>query len=468
MFIRVHRWFIFFTFLSSLRSFAAIQLVLACLLIVWLAPRLFAAESPEPPPPPDQKSESKTETWSVHFQATVISQGHGEFDSPYSGQNSLASREEIRTSFTSTLFLGRRLWPGGEVYVNPEVAGGRGIGGVVGIAGFPNGDIARVGDVAPTVSLARLFLRQTIGFGGDEEEVEPDENQLVGLEAESRLTLTLGKLSASDLFDDNAYSHDPRTQFMNWSLMENGAWDYPADTRGYTYGGAIELNQPDWALRYGLFAVPKEANGLRLDRNYAQAQGPPPEWEGRYSIAKRSGKVRLLGYWNRAHMGNYRKTLDTPAFNLDIAKSRAYSSKYGFGLDVEQDLSPDLGLFLRLGWNDGHTETWSFTEIDQTASLGLSWRGTVWSRPDDLVGLACAANGLSKDHKDYLAAGGYGFLVGDGRLNYSPEEVFEAFYLCKMTTWLWATVDYQFVNHPAYNADRGPVHVWAIRGHVEF
>jgi len=311
-------------------------------------------------------------------------------------------------------------------------------------------------------------LRQTIGLGGDEEPLEPDQNQLAGAQDESRLTFTLGKLGASDLFDDNTYSHDPRTQFLNWSVIENGAWDYPADTRGYTWGGAIELNQPQWALRYGLFAVPKVANGLHFDHKFAAAQGHTLEWEGRYTIGQQAGKVRLLGYWNRAHMGHYRETLDTPAFNLDITRSRTYSSKFGFGLNVEQDVTKDLGAFLRLGWNDGRTETWAFTENDQTISLGISLKGTAWHRPADQFGLAGAVNALSKDHKDYLAAGGYGFIIGDGRLNYGPEEIIESFYQFQLTRWFSATVDYQFVNQPAYNADRGPVHIWALRGHVEF
>ena len=418
----------------------------------------------------EQASDRTTaqELWSVHFQATVIPQGHGHFDSPYSGQNSMPSLNEIRASYTSTLYLGGRLWHGAELYVNPEISGGRGIGGVLGVAGFPNGDIARVGKPAPTIALARLFLRQTIGLGGQEERIEPEANQMAGSLDVSRLTFTLGKYGATDIFDDNTYSHEPRTQFMNWAIMNNGAWDYPADTRGYTWGGTVELNQPRWALRYGLFGVPKEANGIKFDHHLDQAHAHSLEWEGRYTWGSHPGKLHLLGYWNRAHMGNYRRTLDTPAFNLDITRSRTYSSKYGLGLNVEQEMTRDLGAFLRLGWNDGRTESWAYTEIDQTACLGLRLKGQAWRRPKDVFGVAGVANGLSKDHRDYLAAGGHGFIVGDGRLNYAPEEIFEIYYLFKITKWLSTTADYQFVSNPAYNQDRGPLHVWALRVHAEF
>lgn len=432
--------------------------------------RLMAlAEEPAATPPGGATKEVPAqEQWSVHFQATVIPQGHGHFNSPYEGKNSIASVNEIRTSYTSTLFLGGRLWQGAELFVNPELSGGRGIGGVVGIAGFPNGDIARVGKPEPTVSLARLFLRQTVGLGGEQERLASEPNQAAGSVDVSRLTFTAGKYSANDLFDDNAYSHDPRTQFMNWALMDNGAWDYPADTRGYTWGGAVELNQPRWALRYGLFGVPKEANGLTFDHHLDKAHSHNLELGIRYQLAEHPGTARVLGYWTRAHMGNYRHTLDTPAFNLDITRSRTYSSKYGFGLSVEQELTKDLGAFMRVGWNDGHTESWMFTEIDQTASLGLSLKGTSWHRPGDVFGLAGLANGLSEDHKDYLAAGGNGFLLGDGRLNYAPEETLETYYLFKITKWFSVTADYQFISHPGYNADRGPVHVGAVRIHAEF
>lgn len=422
------------------------------------------AEEAKAEPGPNQAGEQ----WSLHFQATVIPQGHGHFNSPYAGQNSLPSLNEIRTSYTSTLFAGGRLWPGAEFYINPELSGGRGVGGVLGVAGFPNGDIARVGQPKPTVSLARLFLRQTIGLGGEQERIDPDLNQAAGTFDVSRLTFTVGKYSANDIFDDNAYSHDPRTQFMNWALMENGAWDYPADTRGYTWGGTVELNQAGWALRYGLFAVPKDVNGPRFDHHLDRAHAHTVEWEGRYRLAARPGRVRLLGYWNLAHMGNYRRTLDTPSFNLDISRSRTYSSKFGLGLNVEQELTRDLGGFLRLGWNDGRTESWEFTEIDQTVALGVSLKGAAWRRPDDVLGLAGVANGISRDHKDYLAAGGHGFIIGDGRLNYAPEEIIETYYLFKITKWLSATIDYQFVNNPAYNRDRGPAHIGAVRAHIEF
>ncbi len=416
---------------------------------------------PAPPQP---------ERFSLHAQTTVISEEHDVFHAPYSGANSLPRDEGWKTSVTGTLFLGARLpWPGGEFYFDPEIAGGEGFGGVRGIAGFPNGEIPRVGTPEPEPYVARLFYRQDFGFGGEKEKVEGQQNQLAGSRDVRRLTVILGKVAATDFFDNNAYSHDPRTQFSNWALMSNGAWDYPADTRGYTIGGVVEFNQPNWSLRYGAFAEPKEANGGTLDSHIPKALGHVLEFEQRWNWDKRPGAVRLLAFGNTAKMGNYRKAIDHPGpHGPDVTATRTFSAKYGFGLSAEQSVTNVVGLFGRAGWNDGHTESWAFTEIDQTLSAGASVKGNRWHRPDDVVALAAVVNGISKDHRDYLKAGGNGFLLGDGRLNYGYEEIAEAYYLFKVAEHVFVTGDAQFIDHPAYNRDRGPVFVGGVRAHIEF
>jgi len=428
-------------------------------------PALLRAAEPAAEPPPAEEEE-----WSAHAQATVISEQHDHFPAKYSGANSLEQSEPRRTSVTATLFLGARLpWKGGEIFLDPEIAGGEGFSGVTGIAGFPNGDIQRVSSPTPTGYVARLFYRQTLALGNASEKVEGDVHQLAGTLPASRMTITLGKVSAADFFDGNAYSHDPRGQFMNWALMDNGAWDYPADTRGYTFGGVVEWKRPGWGLRYGAFSMPKVANGAEFDHRLPAALGQVAELERSTHLLRRPGTVRLLVYRNGAHMGSYRQAIESPGpQGPDVTLSRAYRVKYGFGVRLEQKIARDLGAFAHLGWNDGHTESFAFTEIDRTAAAGLNLTGSRWHREDDVVGIAAVLNGLSADHRDYLRSGGYGFILGDGRLRYGYEEIAEVYYRGKIAAHLFLTADFQFVEHPAYNRDRGPVAVAGTRAHVEF
>ncbi len=407
--------------------------------------------------------------WSIHGQTTFIEQWHGDFSAPYSGVSSLDPDREDKHTASFTLFLGRSLWPGGEIYYNPEVTQGNGLSGTVGLAGFPNGEATRAGSNTPEYNTARLFLRQTFGLGGPAETVESDNNQMAGSQDSERLTLTLGKLSAVDLFDGNTYSHDPRTQLLNWALMDNGAWDFPADTKGYTGGFTVDLKLAMRSLRWGIFMEPAEANGRPLDPHLRKAFGQAFEWEERYKTADRPGALRALLYWNRAHMGSYAEALQTGGPNPpDVTLSRRYRSKAGAGLNWEQELATGLGAFVRVGFNDGHNETWAFTEIDRTASGGLSLKGAPWHRPDDTLAIAVVANGLSSEHRRYLAAGGHGFIVGDGALSYGAEEILETNYDWKAARWLALAADLQFVAHPGYNRDRGPVAIFALRLHAEF
>jgi high affinity Mn2+ porin len=421
----------------------------------------------------NEEKEAGPAWYSAHAQATVVTQIHQHFfPSPYVGANSLLPSEPAATSITSTLFLATRLWQcgnsTGDLIFDPEIAGGRGFSSVLGLAGFPNGEISRVGLVQPTPYIARLFLRQTWGLGGEQEKVEDAFNQIAGMRDIDRITLVVGKIPATDLVDDNRYSHDPRTQFLNWSLMYNGAWDYPANVRGYDYGAGLEVNRKTWALRYGAFGEPEVANGAAIDPKLFTALGHVIELEERYTWDEHPGHLRLLAFLNHAHMGNYREALAMMPVNPDITLTRAYRIKYGFGLSWDQEITKDLGVFSRLGWNDGHSETWAFTEIDETACLGLVLKGRSWCRPDDTVGLGVVCNGLSSAHRDYLAAGGLGFIIGDGRLNYGLEKILEVYYSVQINKSIFLTFDFQEVDHPAYNRDRGPVAIGTIRVHFEF
>jgi high affinity Mn2+ porin len=414
----------------------------------------------------------KNPAWySAHAQATMVTESHDVFPSPYIGPNSLLPHDIAPTSLTATLFLDARLWQregySADLVFNPELAGGQGFSNVMGIAGFPNEEITRVGVPQPTPYIARLYLRQVWGLGGEQETMKDQLNQIAGKQDVDRFTLIVGKLPATDIADDNRYAHDARTQFLNWALTYNGAWDFPANVRGYTYGIALEYHTRDWTLNYGIFAEPEYANGAPLDPHFLKANGQVLELEERYQAGGRPGTVRVLGYLNLAHMGNYRQALAEMPVDPDVTQTRATRAKYGFGLNFDQEVSDDLGLFGRLGWDDGQEETWAFTEIDATASLGLVLRGTRWHRPGDRVGLAYVLNGLSDAHKDYLAAGGLGFIIGDGRLNYGLEQIMEMYYRFQILAGMGVGFDFQEIFNPAYNRDRGPVSVFSLVAHIE-
>ena len=409
------------------------------------------------------------EKWNIHFQITSIGQRHGSFRSPYEGTNSLPPHLERRVSLTATLFLAARLGRHTEIVINPELAGGKGFGGVTGIAGFPNGEIPRVTSAAPTLYLARGFLRNTWGFGRDTETVEGGPNELAGAQPVSRFTVITGKFAITDFFDDNTYSHDPRTQFMNWCLMYNCAWDYPADTRGYTAGTIQELRLRHWSLRLASVLEPTVANGPDLDTRIAKNRGEVLEGERRYSAFGQSGAVRAIGFLHREHAGVFREALhNAKGAAPDLGPTRRNGTqKYGFGLNLEQALGSNIGVFSRYGWSDGKTESWAFTQVDRSVSGGISIGGSFWKRAPDRVGIAAVRNYLSGDQRSFLAAGGAGFIIGDGKLNYRPESILEAYYAWRAIDGFTVTFDYQHVQNPAYNRDRGPVSVGTLRLHWE-
>ena len=409
-------------------------------------------------------------TTSLHFQQTVVSQYHTPMKSPYSGFNSLEDVEDWQTSLTGTLFLGIRLWDGGAVYFNPEIAGGSGLSSASGIAGFSNGECFRVGSAAPAAYVARLFIRHHFELGSEKETVDDGVNVVSSLRATKRITLTLGKFCLADIFDQNSYSHDARSQFLNWSLMDAGAWDYPANTRGYTTSFVAEYVSPELSVRAATSMVPAVANGPDLDGNFSQAHSETLELEKPYSIGLNNGIARVLLFTTTAHMGNYREVLENPVgTDTSIIMTRRYGrTKRGIALNIEQQISNHFGAFLRASWNDGRNETWAFTEIDHSLSAGVVLQGDMWGRHSDKIGIAGVGNGISADHRDYLAAGGYGFIIGDGRLNYGNEIIAEVQYICSLSKNVTVTPDYQYVLNPAYNRDRGPVHVVGIRVHSEF
>jgi len=416
------------------------------------------------------------ERWNLYFQATSIGQYHGSFPAKYSGPFSLLNHAEGEVSLTSTLFFGLRLAKNTQLYFNPEVAGGRGFSATDGVANFPNGEMPRVATATPKPYLARLYITQDFGFGKAREATESGANQLAGSRPATRYSVTVGRFTVTDFFDNNKYTHDPRTQFMGWGIMYNGAWDYPADTRGYTWGWMHELHTGRWSLRYAGVAEPRVANGLRFDRRLLRDRGDIFEGEVRGKPKGREGAVRLLGFLHHSASGTYadairvaEQTGSTPNVAPDVVATRRVGTlKYGFGVSADQEITSHAGVFGRLGWNDGKTETFAFTAIDRLASGGVSVNGGLWKRPGDTAATEITVSGLSGVHRLYLSRGGVDFLIGDGRLNYGRETISETYYRARLFPGFFATLDLQHIDNPAYNQDRGPVWVGSLRLHVEW
>jgi high affinity Mn2+ porin len=416
-------------------------------------------------------AQADDEPWSIHGQFTLVDQFHPRFTAPYTGRNSLNPGNRGDETTDATLFLGLRLWDGGELYWNPELDQGFGMSGTLGVAGFPSGEAYKVGKDTPYLKTQRAFFRQTFDLGGDVRQVDDDVNQVAGTRTADNIIVTLGKFSVVDIFDTNQYAHDPRADFLNWSIIDTGAFDYAADAWGYSLGGAAEWTQSWWTLRGGFFALSDVPNSKVIETNFSEFE-IDAEAEGRYTLWDHGGKLKILGFVNRGRMGSYEDAIalghETGAIP-NTALVRMYRSRPGATLNLEQGLTDDLGFFARAGLNDGSKEAYEFTEINQTVSTGLSLKGTSWSRPDDQVGIAAVVNGISHDARDYLAAGGLGILIGDGQLpHYGTENIAEAYYNAQWTKWLSTGLDYQFIANPAYNPQRGPVSVVAFRVHAAF
>jgi hypothetical protein len=382
-----------------------------------------------------------------------------------------------------TLFLGLQLHHNvrynTDAIFDLESTGGRGISEALGLAGFTNLDVVRNPSLGSAPYIARVQLHQTIGFTGKLVPVTRTPFSLATEAPERRLELHAGKMGIPDFFDLNSIGTDSHLQFLNWTVDNNGAWDYAADTRGYTYGVVAEYDDKAWSARYALALMPTVANGIDLDWNLRRASGQNWEFELRRPLlggllsANRKGVVRVLSYVNHAHMGLYRDAnkayVAGEGSRPDILQHETFGAvKYGFGLNVEQELTSDLRAFTRVGWNEGQHESFAYTEVDQTFEFGGDYSGRSWSRPYDKLGVAFVSNAIKKDHQDYLKLGGLGFLLGDGKLNYAREDILEGYY--NLHTWrgVYYALDLQYINHPGYNKDRGPVLVESVRMHVDF
>ncbi len=411
-----------------------------------------------------------SETWAIHGQMTNVTQGHRRFRSPYAGTNSLIADGRTEETTDATLYAGVRLWRGAEFWLNPELDQGFGLSNTVGVAGFPSGEAYKVGANTPYFRLPRAFLRQAIALGPEDETVAGAANQLAGAGASDKVVLTVGKFSVTDIFDTNVYAHDPRSDFLNWSIVDAGPFDYAADSWGFTFGAAAEWSTGAWTWRGGIFQLSKVPNGKVAGIHFDQYM-LVAEAERRYGSEGREGKVKLLAFMNRGRMGSYRDAVQLAIASgsvPDTSLVRRRSSRAGVTLDIEQAVATDVGAFARVGFNAGSKEAYEFTEINNSISAGLSLTGSAWRRPEDVIGVAFVSNGLSAAARNYFAAGGIGILIGDGRLNYAREQVAEAYYALHLIPHLVVALDVQRILHPAYNQDRGPVTTVGLRAHAEF
>ena len=410
-------------------------------------------------------------SWNVHGQLTFIEQGYPAFHSPYQGANSLSAASQIQNTTSATAFVGYRPWDGTEIYVNPELMQGFGLSKTLGVAGFPNGEAQKSNFPMPRIDIARVFVRQTFGLGGAQETIEDGPNQLAGKQDISRITVTAGRFAVIDIFDGNTYSHDPRVDFLNWNMYCCGSYDLTMDKIGYTWGAAVELNQKSWAIRAGYFLVPDFSNSNSFDTHVFERGEYIGELELRYSLFSQPGKLRLMGWATIANMGSYAEALAMPVTTPnypDITQTRQVRANYGFVANIEQAITSDLGIFSRASWSPGLVEIIGWTDCDESLSFGAVLKGNAWGRPDDKIGVAGVVEGLSPIARAYFAAGGLGILIGDGQLNYRPEKILEAYYAYSLNKWATLTFDYQFINNPGYNADRGPVSVFSGRLHAQF
>jgi hypothetical protein len=439
--------------------------------------------TPEQPTAPTMFSHSDTARFYLTGQANIIFQAHGPFHSPYEGANSLLEHGEYKTSLIGTLYTGAELARAPshhlEAIYDEESSGGRGISEALGLAGFTNLDVVRNPTLGSTPYMARVELHQTIGLSTKMIDAERGPFSLATKVPERRFELRAGKMSLPDHLDLNSIGSDSHLQFMNWTVDNNGAWDYAADTRGYTHAAVVEYDDKSWSARYAAALMPTIANGINLDWNIARASSQNVEFEWRGSLfgllldPNRKGVVRALGYVNHANMGDYRQQnilfLQGKTQTPDITAHPLQSTvKYGVGLNTEQEVSENARLYARFGWNEGQHESFAYTEVDQTVALGADYSGGQWGRENDKIGLTFVSNAIKRDHQAYLHMGGQGFLLGDGNLNYAREDILEFYY--NVHTWrgLYYALDEQYIDHPGYNQARGPVLVESLRMHVDF
>jgi high affinity Mn2+ porin len=419
---------------------------------------------------------SLVEAWSIHGQSTLIGMYGLPFHADYSGAYSLYNGAQLRDTLSMTGYLGLKLVDGTEFYFNPEPFQGFGLSETHGVGAFPNNEAQKAGYYYPHYYTARLFLRHVFGLGGEQEDLADGPNQVASKVDVSRITFTFGKLSIPDIFDNNTYAHDARTSFMNYALVDAGAFDYAGDQKGYSWGSVVELNQTNWAIRTGYFLTPDVSNSNNYDTRIFTRGQYLLELEERFSVNDRATKLRLAAWDNQCYCGSYAATLSNPVLSSssldpnapDIAATRKSRSEFGFYGNIEHDATDDLGVFARASWRNGQTEVMQFADIDRSLAVGGVLKGVSWGRPDDRIGLAGIVGGLSQNYRDFLRAGGLGLQIGDGALSYRAEEVLESYYLFTLNEWTALTLGYQFIANPAYNAARGPVSVIGARLHVQF
>ena len=414
----------------------------------------------------------------ISGQSNVIFQGRIPFHSPYEGTNSFRNSAEYKTSFVNTLYTAIRRNRSDryntDFIFNMEETGGRGLSQALGLAGFTNLDVVRNPYLSEKPYIARYEIHQVFGLTNEFADQEANPFALATKVPLRRVEFRIGKFTLPDFYDSNSEGSDSHLQFMNWTVDNNGAWDYAADTRGYTVGGMVEYDDRAWSLRYGIFAMPVVANGIDLDWAFSRANGQNGEFELRHSFLRgRKGATRILFYANHAHMGVYREAVDAYLNGTDatptITNHEHFGAlKYGVGYNTEQDLTENLTIFGRFGWNEGQHESFAYTEDDQTFEAGFGYAGAAWHRPADKVALTVVSNAIKRDHQNYLKYGGLGFILGDGRLNYGRENIVESYYTWHAWRGLFFAVDIQHVNDPGYNRDRGPAWVGSVRAHIDF
>lgn len=418
--------------------------------------------STSPPMPAEQ--------FAIHGQLTYVEQETDSFRAPYSGPNSL-STDSGRETVDATLFMGARLWPGAEIWITPEIDQGFGLDDTLGVAGFPSGEAYKIGKNQPYLRVPQAFVRQTVNLGEARELVEADATQLAGSRSAHRWVFTVGKISVVDLFDTNQYAHDPRADFLNWSAVDAGSFDYAADAWGYTVGAAAERYVGAWTLRAGVFDLSNIPNSAHLDPGFHEFQ-IDAEIEKRYPLFGQTGRLLVTGFDSRGRMGLLDQAIalaELTGTTPNPANVRQYRSRLGGSVDLEQPITPDLGVFARLGKAAGNVETYEFTDIDRSVHVGTSIKGGRWHRPEDTVGVAAIDNGISAEREEYLNLGGLGVIVGDGKLPHPrAEQIVETYYSLAVRSWAHLSFDYQWVKNPAYNADRGPVSIVAVRVHAQF
>jgi high affinity Mn2+ porin len=435
-----------------------------------LAMALPAAAAAQTAPAP-ASDDGSPQIWAIYGQATYTDQYHPAFRSLVQGPNSLDPGSRGDETFDATLYAGVRPWAGAEIWVNPEIDQGFGLSDTLGVAAFTSAEAYKVGEAEPYVRVPQLYFRQVIDLGGAVHKVDPDLNQLGSSVTADRAVFWLGKLSVGDIFDTNDYAHDPRNDFLNWALVDAGTLDYAADAWGFTYGTALEWYQDWWTLRLGGFALSRVPNSPMLDTSGSQFQ-LIGETEERHTLRGHPGKLKFTAFLGRGRMGDYNDATviaEQTGLPADIAAVRRYRSRTGISANLQQGITDTLGLFARTGINEGGVETYEFTDIDKTFSIGLSLVGKAWSRPDDTVGLAFVIDDISRRAKNFLNAGGLGVLVGDGSLlQAGPESAAETYYRYYVASYAQVTADYQFINNPGYDRLRGPVSVLGIRLHVQY